>query len=528
MGSFVNNERKAIMKASVSATAKKAIASVVIASHNEDFKTVIEKPIGHVDKQFVDAYRTVNAQAEMLNANIQLITNTEASGVANERVKRYLLNTGAKIRDALAKFLITRGDESEAKMPRKINDFLIEETVPTWVFLKLTTQKLQLGAKDSELRKVLFPKDPSKGLSLSLKELRDVNLLDTQGGMLDGLNAFRGLWTDDVLSMFLGIPINEFREPGSAQIGSLMNVPFMVPPFAGAVTPDELVACIGKNGERGVAWGTGILTNPREILRFLGTIPKRIAYGLIGGSHLTAFRYERLFKGFRFDRYSSERQSLFAQLQAQYRDKHVDVSFLTNIPVVMVHDDAFWQSVFDALDGVLPVRLDTDEMVTVRSAIRKHGSRHPILQRDGLAEPKRLWDQLISRRQMSDEDCNGTLKGVLATNLEPKSKNLRPMNVSAARSGMTDQGKSLLRGFQKRGYHALAKRMDIWLRSFLTEQLQATVADVLAAQIEASLSPIQFGREDFAPYMETNTFGFEDEGSDIEPSDEEAVNPDDM
>jgi len=87
LGSFINDERKAIVKSSVSAVAKKTIAAVVLTSRDAAFADQVPRPVSRIDKSFVDIFRTISAQAEMLNTNVRAINQTEAVGLANELVK---------------------------------------------------------------------------------------------------------------------------------------------------------------------------------------------------------------------------------------------------------------------------------------------------------------------------------------------------------------------------------------------------------------------------------------------------------
>jgi len=162
LGTFINDERKSIVKTSVSALAKKTIAAIVQVSRDPAFRDELERPITRVDKSFVDIYRTVNSQADMLNANLQQVVNVEATGVANERVRNHLLETGARCREALGKYLLYRAGLPEGEEALKLNEFLGRSNVMSWVYTRLSAQKMQLGGKDFEYRKVYFPKDPTR------------------------------------------------------------------------------------------------------------------------------------------------------------------------------------------------------------------------------------------------------------------------------------------------------------------------------------------------------------------------------
>jgi len=142
-----------------------------------------------------------------------------------------------------------------------------------------------------------------------------------------------------------------------------------------------------------------------------------------------------------------------------------------------------------------------------------------------------VWAAIVARRTMPDETCNELLAGVLATNLDPRSKDAKQSDIRTARSGLSVQGGTLLRELRRRGYTTLSIRIDQWLRSFLTMELQGPVAEVILARLEASLStPVQLDRSDLAVFIEPAEF--EQDSAPVEDDasadNDGAENPDDM
>jgi len=528
LGTFINEERKAIVKSSVSALAKKTIAAIVQVSHDPAFVDEVPRPITRVDKSFVDVFRTVNSQAEMLNANLQIITNTVANGVANERVRNHLLETGARSRKVLGKYLLYRAGLAEGDEARKLNEFLVEGLILSWVFTRLSAQKLQLGGKDFEYRKVYFPKDPTKGLQVTFRELKSYELRENQGGVLAGMSPFRGLFTDDAVRELCGIP-GEWDLDNFGNASKVMaNIPIPVVPFTGAVTPDEHFTILSQNGDRGLPWNVGNTTSPQDILKFLGTVPKRIAYGFIGRARFSAPWYETLFTGFHFDPSVTEREgrSVFSQLLSQFRAGTIQSGYFAGVR----GEGGFAQArtiIPPLILAVMDIPPDND---LGRATISYVADGMDAIKNGETIAPTDIWGAFLTRRNMTDESCATLLAGVLATNLDPRSKDVRNADVRTARSALSSQGATLVREFRRRGYHALSSRVDQWLRSFLSTDLQGPVAEVIAARLEASLAtPIQFGRGDTAVFIETTEFDEDEEILDDDSvAPEGAENPDDQ
>lgn len=528
LGSFINDERKAIVKTSVSAMAKKTMAAIVQVSRDPAYVEDVPRPITRIDKSFVDIYRTVNAQAEMLNTNLQQIAMVSAVGNVNERFRNHLVESGARIRASLGKYLLYRAGLPEGEEALKLNEYLLRGSVLGWVFTRLCSQKLQLGGKDFEYRKVYFPKDPTKGLQITFSEWKDDNLRENQGGILGAMSVYRGLWSDAAVRTICGIPQDWDLNDRTGPAKVLMNVPIMVVPPSGAVTLEEHFSVLAQNGDRGLPWQVGNTISPQDILKFLGTVPKRIAYGFLGRARFSAPWYETLFPGFAYEPTVTEREgrSVFSQLLSQFRAGTITTTFFSS-----ARGEGDRTAVVAILSPLLLAVMDVPPQTDLGNALGRFlaSSRGAIPPGDTSNEVD-IWSAFVTRRSMTDEQCANTLQGVLATNLDVRSKDTNKSDVRSARSGLSLQGNTLVREFKRRGYQALAKRVDQWLRSFLTTDLQGPVAEVILARLEASLStPIAFGRGDAAVFLEPAGFDQDpsepDNVSDL--ASEDADNPDD-
>lgn len=529
LGSFVNDERKAIIKTSVSSVAKRTIAAIVSVSREPAFGEYVDRPITRIDKNFVDIFRSVNAQADMLNTNVQQISQLQATGNANELVRNHLIETGARIRECLGKYLLYRAGLADGDEPRKLNDFLIEGKVISWVFTRLCSQKLQLGGKDFEYRKVYFPRDATKGMVISFHEMRNDDLVMNQGGILRGMSTFGALFGATCVRQICGIPDDWDLNTLADRAKVLRNVPIMVVPPQGMVTLEEHFSILSQHGERGMPWSVGNTNTPQDTLRFLGTVPKRIAYGFIGRARFMAAFYEGLFPGFRFDPLSAEREnrSVFNQLLNQFRQGNLNTAYFSKVNFGGTRDEAI-ATTYPVVLAAMDIPPESNFARAVNAAI----SAAFAVPNGETAILSDLWGAIATRRQMTDEQCNSILSGILATSLDPKSKdNRKSGDIRMARSMLSSQGGFLVKEFKRKGYRVLGERVEHWLRSFLTTELQSSVAEVMSARLEASLStPITFGSGDTVVYLESAEFESDGEepADNDHPDEPQDENPDDV
>jgi len=344
------------------------------------------------------------------------------------------------------------------------------------------------------------------------------------------MSPFRGLWSDNSVRAICGIPedwdLDDFAGPAKV----FANVPFPVVPFSGAVTLEEHFTVLAQNGERGLPWNVGNTTLAQDVLKFVGTVPKRIAYGFFGRARFSAPWYENLFEGFQFDGAAQERdhRSVFSQLLNQFRAGGIQTTFFAH-----VRGEGNFTRAREIIPPLVLAVMDIppgNDLAT--GTAREVSGGMASIANGETAATTDVWGAFMTRRNMTDEACAGILGGILATNLDPRSKNVKLGDVRTARSGLSVQGATLVREFKRRGYAALSSRVDQWLRSFLTTDLQGPVAEVIAARLEASLAtPIQFGRGDTAVFIETAEF---DEDADVLDEDNQSVhdgeaeNPDDQ
>ena len=137
------------------------------------------------------------------------------------------------------------------------------------------SNKEQYGPLDFDYRRIYFPKEQTKGLQITFREWNTPEVREFQNGILGGCRTLCNLWTWANTRRFLGLG-DTLEVDWDGDHKSLANVPLVVPPGRGFFNPEEVIAALEKNGDRGFAWSVGLTTKHQDTIKFLGTVPKRI------------------------------------------------------------------------------------------------------------------------------------------------------------------------------------------------------------------------------------------------------------
>ncbi|RKF56216.1 putative Bgh-specific protein [Erysiphe neolycopersici] len=489
LGSFINGERKAILKESISGEALKFIAALVRKTKSTDGE------IKKIDDSFLSIYRVVRAQLKILIDNVQSIEATEATGSGNVLVRNHLLETARRIYVAMSKFLVHRAPaKASSEENRKINEFLLETRTMVWVFNKLTAQRLQIGGKDFEYRRLYFPRDPTKGISIQYCEIFNNELRENQIGLLESMKPYYGILSNNFLRMFCAVPKNwdmyDLSESSPAKV--LKNVPIMIIPDLSAYTAEEIYQTLGKFGDRGFAWNSGATSSPQDMLRFLGTVPKRMAFGAFVRPLLKVELLQKIFPSFIYNSNDSDNRGIYGQLLVASKTAGFNNSFL-QVTRVLAKEEAL-ASFVEALKvslEIFDVRLTQfiDAVYKAPAIIFTPGT--------GVTT-----DNLISQLEkisqvLSVEEAKQILKGSMFISTRKKIKDTDFIRM--ARSVLAPESEAFLKKLGSLGYHCLKPRVEFYLRAFLTETVQKAVVKEMASKFEVDVAkPIVYDKDDFS------------------------------
>lgn len=492
---FINDERKSILKESVSGKTRATFAGIVALSKEKRYEEFVPRPIRTFNKGFVDVFRCISAQLDMLSNNLELIASVPSVGAANDMVRNHLIETAKRTKTALAKYLVYKAGMGEDDAPQRLNDFLLTEEAMVWVFTRLTSQKMQLGGKDFEYRRVYFPRDPTKGLSLTFQELRSSTVTESQVGVLAGMKGTAGFNASEFIRGFTGIPrdwdLQKYGPDDPARV--LKNVPWMVVPFAGAVTVEEVFAALGRTNDKGFSWNVGDTVSIPDIVKFLGTIQKRMFYVVLPRPSTKAGLISKVFPGFVYDRSRADKRPVYTQLLAWSKETGSDASWFAKVQGPTRNVAAsntvgeFATTILGVADTTLVALVATAKVVTNRG----FDSGETRIDPD-------FWSEISTLRgAMTKQQVDDHLAGILDAALVASKKQKDVDWVRLARSPLSGSGKVLLVALKQKGYSALSVRVEVWLRSFLTGHLQGTVAEVIHANLDAFLAnPVMFTAAD--------------------------------
>lgn len=527
LGSFINEERKAILKGSVSTKTQKFLAGMVSLE-----KVLAEGKTLKFTKAFVDIFRTVQAQVDTLSQNAEVFNEVSEEDPVNYPVAQYVQDQTTRIRVAAVNFLVHRatlGPDEEAK---KLNDFLFEKGVIMWVYNRLTAAKISPLSREQEARHVFFPRDPTKGMTISWREWKTAAVRENQGSMLTGMKNFQYFFSNEVVRKFTNSPeswdLDQFGPKDPARV--LAGVPILVPIPVFLIKKEEVFGALARSGDKGMSWSVGNATDPSAVLKFMGTVPKRIQCGFFQSALTKVPLLETMFKGFKYDPANEEKRGVYAQIA--HWGKSVDGRSWFERSI----NDMAYKTLSQVLIltmGVTPAD-DFGRLLIANCS----GDKSPDIKKGvALSEPDR-WVQIASTAMgLSAEAVKQSLTGKLEADLTSAKKRKENKTFLTARSQLSPAGVQLSASLRQRRYIELSSRVEEWLRTFLTTSIQTAVASLLAARLEAHLSaPVAVDKSDLAGVVDVHQFNWADDESVQEPEpleeaeekdDDEIANPDD-
>jgi len=339
-------------------------------------------------------------------------------------------------------------------------------------------------------------------------------MLSNQGSILKALGTFLGFFQHGFIRAFCKIPPDEdladFGPRGYAR--PMANVPILVPGFPGAIDSDELLAHLGKQADRGLNWAAGSGFQPQDVLKFLGTLPKRVTTASFPRPLGKAGLIQELFPGFIYVE-GSKTRGVYAQLAEQAK-----AGTVTN--------KGWWLLAHDVdktalLERAIAIALDVRSREEVRGISVALGLRAALPGGSQTVPGGDIWNMIVSgANSLSTEAVSNLLTNRLEANLEPKARGVKDDAYKNARSPLGVHGQDLVNDLNRRRYTELANRVGAWLRTFFTVRLQDAVAVSVHARIEAYLAqPIKFGGTDVAGYFDRPDF--DGDWADDNPEDDE-------
>jgi hypothetical protein len=267
-----------------------------------------------------------------------------------------------------------------------------------------------------------------------------------------------------------------------------------------------------------------VLTPP-DLLKYYGTIAKRLFYGLLTRPQNKAGLLQNMFEGFTFDN-ESEQRDVFAQLKTWSLQPGSNPSWFAKIrgpAYTAALDRLLIKSIFDDVTMVSPdhgISVAFADVLRQNTQVVLQGAAHtdPLI----FTEVKNLAVSLRERRIDPD-----VILGERISLAQGKKAKVPAANRAGTqeRSRLTETAKVALSELRTRRYAALAMRMQTWFRLFLDETVQEAVAAIFLARLESFLSaPIELSREDRQAFMDTADPDVEEDNQVLPPAEPQDEN----
>jgi len=492
--------------------------------------TRVNRQIDQFPDNFIEVFRPINSSMQALSKNVIALEAVETHNAAQNLSKNVILEVAKRIRVAVGKYLYYRATLARGETPRKINHFLREENAPAYFWSKLTTA-IAVTQRGFDIRSLIFPADPTKGFYLTFREIVENTIPQSLGGLLEFADVMLTLFENDqapIRAMInIGAEVNlaDFDEANSFA-SKIASTPFFVPPSPEMVEPKTVFNFLVKNGTRGLAWASGTTLSPQDNLKFVGTLAKRIFYGLIPRPQLRGARLTECFPAFVFD--PSLEASLFVQLKSWSDGEGRDLSFFR------LGNRSEWNET--TRPKLLGVLADVMDITTV----------HPVIRAFQAATDQTVFADAEVGENTTEQDLFVEVKNAsIIVRALNEAEIIRLVGAhyqgralqAGQRRATTDRGrpagttersmlgidaKEVVGELRRLHYTALAKRLEAWFRQFLTVEVQGIVASIFRARLEAFLAtPVELTRQERLGFTDPDEFA--DEG---DPADDEEQ-PDD-
>jgi len=542
MNASLTSERKEAQKADAGMTLQHVIAAVIQIAKDD------QAPLARVNSKFLEVYRSVNTQMRTLVSNTEALEAYEVKkDSAQDLIKNMLIEAAARTRAAVGEFLMARASSAEDDSPVKLNSFLRKHLVPAYIYGRLTGAQISFHQTGFDISSVIFPSDPSKGFYLTWREINS-DLVGQLGGLLGGADMVIKLAHDHSLIRKL-INVGEETnltdfETTNSFASKIAGTPFLIPPFAGAVSSATIFKFLAKNGSRGIQFQSGNVLSPQDNLKFVGTVAKRISYMVLQRPTFKADIYSVVFPGFSYDVLAADKKDIFVQLHEWSKTQPLEdldrifESLSSNKK--FESDKATQQVVLDVFGLARGSTLGKE----VAKTLEKSSTSFPVPRGrnteefDYFTAIKNRSVNLRSTKANLSEIIKDKYKGIEAlkprSNRERDERNAKRFGKSGLteRTGLSEEASRVISAVTKAGYGTLASRLGPWFRQFLTSEIQGAVADIFQARLAAFLAePLTVSREERIAFMDPETFDDEgehqDEQSDAEPEDKNLPeNPD--
>lgn len=468
--SYVTKEKK--QTASSEAREQAVLAAYRVSSRLKETDKNFEQ--GVLDGSYIVAVKPYMTMCQNVKAHMMSIKeNFNTPDDWKEILSNLCQNTMNVLVEVISR--ITKGEKEKGLL----DQISFDRGLPAYVRNKLTTKSLAVQ-KDMDLTRILFPSDPSKGLSLTVKEWRSTEFIKSLGKLLINSEIIAMITrVDELFLELIGMTAEQFANKEDPRVQRVEKTRILVvPPFEDY---KRVLSLLEKTNFRGFGLPATAMDQSKDRLANLCAVPIRAyAFSVRMAETIPDF-YDRIFPPGTIKK-PDEKLGNYAKQCLAALESGVECK-LTDILQGAASPKAFmaWASRECKIipDGSLYKLIEKSLGIQNGSEVFCANSGT-----DPDAPPKQPGGAL------ADVTSGPIGAGELAAKDEfeekffAKTAKDRKKRQGVAASVLQENGKAFLRKVRREHSRALAESMESYFRGFYAEQVQAAAIQIAIARFD--------------------------------------------
>jgi len=425
-----------------------------------------------LDNSFVMAAKPYLSMVETLESRHDPIMNNYHDGSTEykEVLGTYCAGISRACQLTLAEMV--KGEKEKGKM----ESFLFDEAVPAYIKNKLLMKSLAIN-KDTDLSRVLFPQDPSKGLALTVKEWRSDSFVNKQGFLMRNSGSIiKILRDDDLLLELTGLTAEQFANAEDPRVQRVLKTRILVvPPFE---EHDRVLEPLSRANFRGFGLPNTAMDQSKDRLSNLCAVPIREYAFSVRMAETIADFYDRILPEGTIkpadDKLGNYAKQAFTHIKDGGNCDLVQVLRLTK-----AQDSSFMEWV-NRECKIIPGGPLSNKIAAVLG-LPAGGIANAVGTREGFPKPKpRLVDIVSDATTGAEKDGIADFRKNALSLREKSSSKKR----STASSVLKREARTFLKMVAKDHSSLLAESMEAYFRGFYSEDIQSAAVRIAEARFD--------------------------------------------
>jgi hypothetical protein len=431
--------------------------------------TFVQKKL---DNTFVLAAKPYKTMSETMQSRHEPIAFNYNDG-SSEYVpvlKTYCMGINRAIQLTLAEMV--KGEKEKGKMEA----FLFDEGVPAYVRNKLLMKSLAI-TKDTDLSRVLFPQDPSKGLSLTIKEWRDKAFVRKQGWLMRNSGSIiKILQNDELVLELTGLTAEQFSNAEDPRVQRVLKTRILVvPPFEDF---DRVLEPLSRANFRGFGLPNTAMDQSKDRLANLCAVPIRAyAFSVRMAETITDF-YDRILPAGTIkpadDKLGNYAKQALSSIKAGTSISLLGILQLTEKSTALMQ----W---IERECKIIPNGALSKKIASILGIPAKDSEEGVSLPTNFPKPGKNLVDVHSSVTSGAEKDAIGIFRKEA---LSFKDKTIKGTKRSTASSVLKREARTFLKFVAKEHSPSLAISMEAYFRGFYSEDIQSAAVRIAEARFD--------------------------------------------